>query len=190
MNRDPAARHPSLLADAALALAALGAVPAMLAGVVGVFSGTVPSYAEEWYGGPLIALGFLLSVGAGLAAVLRGSVWGAMLVASPAIFVVLASLLGGGNEPMWAAWPAIPFVIVGLVIVLATTRSLPQERWVAPAPTSERAAADGTAHAADEPVTVRRIAGRDPIEPPPGIGVTEVEVGSGADDPTSTRAPD
>jgi hypothetical protein len=94
MIRDRPSRRPTLVADTALVLAAIGAIPAMVVGVVGVFVGAVPSYSEEWYGGPLIALGFLLSVGAGLSSVLRGSALGAILVATPALFVVLASVLG------------------------------------------------------------------------------------------------
>lgn len=204
MIPDDLTRPPSLIADAALVLAAIGAIPAMVAGVLGVFVGAVPSYSEEWYGGPLIALGFLLSAGAGLSGMLRGSVLGGILVASPVLFVVLASLLGGGDAPMWAAPYATPFVLAGLVIVFATARwSRKEERSVAPereltrpaesgrgsvAPTAGNAAQP--ARAAREPGPVRRIAGRDPTEPPPGIGVTGIPPGVDAADPTSTRLGD
>lgn len=204
MIPDDLTRPPSLIADAALVLAAIGAIPAMVAGVLGVFVGAVPSYSEEWYGGPLIALGFLLSAGAGLSGMLRGSVLGGILVASPVLFVVLASLLGGGDAPMWAAPYATPFVLAGLVIVFATARwSRKEERSVAPERELTRPAESGRgsvapmagnaaqpAQPAHEPGPVRRIAGRDPTEPPPGIGVTGIPPGVDAADPTSTRLVD
>lgn len=204
MIPDDLTRPPSLIADAALVLAAIGAIPAMVAGVLGVFVGAVPSYSEEWYGGPLIALGFLLSAGAGLSGMLRGSVLGGILVASPVLFVVLASLLGGGDAPMWAAPYATPFVLAGLVIVFATARwSRKEERSVAPERELTRPAESGRgsvapmagndaqpARSAHEPGPVRRIAGRDPTEPPPGIGVIGIPRGVDAADPTSTRLVD
>ena len=199
MITDGPGRPPSLVADAALVLAAFGAIPAMVAGVLGVFVGAVPSYSEEWYGGPLIALGFLLSAGAGLFGLFRGSVLGGILVASPALFVALVSVLGGGDAPMWAAPYATPFVLIGLVIVLVTERSTwADERDDAPDRGPMRPAdphpgsvalpaAEDTAHPVAEPGPVRRIAGRDPTEPPPGIAVTDVPPRPDATDPTSTR---
>ncbi|HEU4756891.1 MAG TPA: hypothetical protein VFS72_09540 [Agromyces sp.] len=199
MIRDRPSRRPTLVADTALVLAAIGAIPAMVVGVVGVFVGAVPSYSEEWYGGPLIALGFLLSVGAGLSSVLRGSALGAILVATPALFVVLASVLGGGDAPMWAAPYATPFVVAGLVIVFATEHgsrnagrddpARDRERTRLPASGAGSAATpvDDASRPSPEPGPVRRIAGRDPIEPPPGIGMTDVPSGTDAADPASTR---
>ena len=203
MIRDRPSRRPTLVADTALVLAAIGAIPAMVVGVVGVFVGAFPSYSEDWYGGPLIALGFLLSVGAGLSCVVRGSALGAILFATPALFVVLASVLGGGDAPMWAAPYATPFVVAGLAIVLATehgsriaARDGPardRERTRPPSSSPGGAATpvdDDASWPSPEPGPMRRIAGREPIEPPPGIGMTDVPSGPDAADPASTRLAD
>ena len=101
-------------------LAAIIPVPSL---VFGSFLATMGAWIGQeryWYSGPiLLIVGVGLSIGAGLYAFSLGSIWGALLVASPAVCIALGFVARTGGPTIGVLFSP-PAILLGLVIVLRT----------------------------------------------------------------------
>lgn len=164
---------------ATFALVAMGAIPALFFGFIGITLGAWVG--PSWYGVPLILIGIVMSVGACFYALTLDSIWGSILVASPAICVALAYVVGLIAVVGVLFSPIL--VLIGILLVLGTGEqrddaddavTVDKDRpwYPAPAPAPSEAATTPA-----EPATF--------AEPAPGMRLTTVEVGPDAADPTN-----
>jgi hypothetical protein len=174
-------QRPSGRELATFALVAMGAIPALFFGFIGITLGAWVG--PSWYGVPLILIGIVMSVGACFYALTLGSIWGSILVASPAICVALAYVVGLIAVVGVLFSPIL--VLIGILLVLGTGEQRDDaDEGVAGAVDEDRPWYPAPAPAPAEAATTRA----EPpnfAEPAPGIRLTTVEVGPDAADPTN-----
>lgn len=118
-------------------LVALGAVPVLLIGYLGFTLGAWVGFGLHWYGPLLIVIGLAMSIGAGIYSLRLGAIWGAILVASPALCVALVFVVGAA-QPLLGVLFSPVLILIGLALTLTTDHRLAAEAMAGQEP------ADGT----------------------------------------------
>lgn len=170
---------PSGGALATFALVAIGAVPALVIGFIGMTLGAWVG--PSWYGVPLLLIGIGMSVGACFYGLSLGSIWGSIFVASPAICVALAFVVGA-LIPLFGVLFSPLLVLIGIGMVFGTVHR--DEADDAVAVDEDRPWYPPPAPAPAEAVTTSPEPA-DFTEPAPGMRLTTIEVGPDAAEPTN-----